>query len=278
MTSICYMSDLHLEMCEPVRDPFDDSDMLVLAGDIWGAPHLSPRRTDADARKRRRLAERLAAEAVERYDGRVVYVPGNHEYYGGEVSQCDDWLDAFAARFGITRLRAGQAVEIAGLRIVGDTLWSDFDRGSAQAMEIIGQSMNDYHHMITAPDGGYWTPEHAFEHHHDALAKLTASLAESDAPTVVVTHHCPSWRCHNTARYGPEMAPGYCTDLESLIIDNPQIRYWFCGHTHERGLIGIGETMIAMNARGYDFGRRHPYTDARALEWRPRSVRVDIQR
>jgi hypothetical protein len=48
------------------------------------------------------------------------------------------------------------------------------------------------------------------------------------------------------------MNGGYSSDLESFIIDRPQIKLWTHGHTHHNFDYMIGSTRIVCNPRGYE--------------------------
>jgi hypothetical protein len=48
------------------------------------------------------------------------------------------------------------------------------------------------------------------------------------------------------------MNPGYVSNLEDFILDNPKIKAWICGHSHRRLDAMIGSTNIIMNCRGYN--------------------------
>ena len=48
------------------------------------------------------------------------------------------------------------------------------------------------------------------------------------------------------------MNGGYSSDLSEFILDNPQIKLWTHGHTHEDFDYMIGSTRIVCNPRGYD--------------------------
>jgi hypothetical protein len=43
----------------------------------------------------------------------------------------------------------------------------------------------------------------------------------------------------------------YVSDLDDLIFDNPQIKYWSHGHTHESVDYMIGDCRVVCNPRGY---------------------------
>ena len=47
------------------------------------------------------------------------------------------------------------------------------------------------------------------------------------------------------------MNGGYHSDLSEFILDNPQIKLWTHGHTHEDFDYMIGSTRVVCNPRGY---------------------------
>src|SRR5687768_17337023 len=99
------LSDLHCEF-EPYSPPPAAADVVVLAGDIhhatkgldWAAGHF-PGQT-------------------------VVYVAGNHEYYGESLPKLTQQLRERAAELGIAFLE-NDAITIGGVRFLGCTLWTD---------------------------------------------------------------------------------------------------------------------------------------------------------
>ena len=66
------LSDLHLSF-EPFRRPINDADVVILAGDI--------------ARPREAVAWALG------FDKPVLYVAGNHEFYGGSIDAASAELE-----------------------------------------------------------------------------------------------------------------------------------------------------------------------------------------
>ncbi len=101
------LSDLHLEF-GPVELPRVEADVVVLAGDVHKG-----RRGLAWAR------ERFAATPV-------VYVLGNHEYYGEALPRLREKLEGEAAGSSV-HLLENRAVEIGGVTFLGCTLWTDFE-------------------------------------------------------------------------------------------------------------------------------------------------------
>jgi len=86
------------------------------------------------------------------------------------------------------------------------------------------------------------------------LAYLKLMLeGKHDTKFVVVGHHAPS-KLSTHPRYKNEeiMNGGYSSDLSAFILNNPQIKLWTHGHTHEDFDYMLGSTRIVCNPRGYD--------------------------
>jgi 3',5'-cyclic AMP phosphodiesterase CpdA len=229
------LSDLHLEF-QRWAPPAAPADVVVLAGDIhagaegfrWARDHFP--------------------------DGEIVYVPGNHEYYGAVMSDMQALMRREAQRFGIHLLDPG-AVEIAGVRFLGATLWTDFeldgrdDASIARAMAIAQTAMSDYH-VIRARHGGALSPDETCELHHRHVDWLAGALARPhDDPTVVVTHHLPHPDSIHEKYRGDPLNACFASDLSTLV--RTPVSLWIHGHTHESTDYVVNGTRVVCNPRGY---------------------------
>ena len=103
-------------------------------------------------------------------------------------------------------------------------------------------------------DVSTFSPQDAFDDHKKMLAYLKVMLeGKHTEKFVVVGHHAPS-KLSTHPRYKNEeiMNGGYSSDLSAFILDNPQIKLWTHGHTHEDFDYMLGSTRIVCNPRGYD--------------------------
>src|SRR5581483_10435921 len=98
------LSDLHLSV-SPLALPQTDADLVVLAGDI--------------ARPKEAIAWASG------FPQPVLYVAGNHEFYGGSISGTVAELKRLSAGSNIHVLD-DDSVTIEGVRFLGTTLWTDF--------------------------------------------------------------------------------------------------------------------------------------------------------
>src|SRR6185295_17256642 len=170
------LSDLHLGF-SGFDLPENDADAVILAGDI-----ARPREAVAWAR---------------RFDKPVLYVPGNHEFYGSSLEGATCELRSHATGTRIHVLDNDEVV-VGNVRFLGTTLWTDFDlfgddmRGAAMAE---AQSlMRDFSRIrIGESDDRVFSPEDAAALFERDARWLDGKLdTRHDGPTVVITHHAPS--------------------------------------------------------------------------------------
>jgi Icc-related predicted phosphoesterase len=238
VTAILVLSDLHLEN-RPywgLPEKLPAFDVAVFAGDIAETP--------------RAAVEMLAAAPA--LAGRpVVYVPGNHEFFSGDIDA--RIVDGKAAAEGTNvRLLDREAVAIAGARFVGAILWTDFvlkgDAARARAMEVAEAGM--YDHRLIRAGGEAFTPRHALARHRADLAFIEAELASPfDGPTVVVTHHAPHARSIHPKYAHTFLSAAFASDL-TAVIERGRPDLWLHGHTHASSDYRVGETRVVCNPKG----------------------------
>lgn len=228
------LSDLHLEHA-PFAIPDVDADVVVLAGDIapgtagidWAARQL-PGRT-------------------------VLYVAGNHEFYGHDLPGLTDRLRA-AARGSTIHVLENDAVVIDGVRFLGCSLWSDFDHAGienrANSMALCERLINDYK-QIRSSEGRRLLARDTRDLHVASRAWLATCLADAhDGPTVVVTHHAPLVRRREAANAVLDaIAGGFASDLTELM--GTGVALWVFGHTHRCIDTDVHGTRVLSNQRGY---------------------------
>ena len=241
------LSVLHLGL-GALEIPRNDADAVILAGDIAHA-----------------------AEAVSWASGfskPVIYVPGNHEFYGGSIAGVADELKQRCAGTNIRVLDNDQVV-IDGVRFLGTTLWTDFMLfgDGEQRAEAVRQAlgfMRDFS-RIRAGDAaqGLFTPADSAALFALQSAWLEHSLAQAHAgPTVVVTHHAPSRRSIHPRFADSLLNACFVSDAEHL-IDGGRARLWVHGHTHDSFDYALNGARIVCNPRGYakDGANENPLFD-----------------
>jgi Icc-related predicted phosphoesterase len=96
-----------------------------------------------------------------------------------------------------------------------------------------------------------FTPEDTVQDHKKMLEYINVT-SEPLGKYVVVGHHAPS-KASTHPRYQTEVIVNgaYSSRLDQFILDNPQIKLWTHGHTHEEFDYMIGTTRVVCNPRGY---------------------------
>jgi predicted phosphodiesterase len=226
------LSDLHLSL-GPLALPKTDADVVVLAGDI--------------ARPKEAIAWASA------FAQPVLYVPGNHEFYGGSIAGTVAELKRLSADSNIHVLDDDQ-VAIEGVRFLGTTLWTDFmlfgqGERRAAAMQAAKRFMRDFSRIRLGESR--FTPEASAALFARHAAWLAAKLAQPHAgPTVVITHHAPSRKSIHPRFANSPLNACFVSDAEHL-IDGRRAGLWIHGHTHDSFDYVVNGTRVLCNPRGY---------------------------
>jgi predicted phosphodiesterase len=230
------LSDLHLEHSQrhpPFELPPTPADVVVLAGDIdngtraieW-AEHTFPDKT-------------------------VLYVPGNHEFYGSELSETAAALQERARRSQNVHVLDNKELIVDGVRFLGTTLWTDFALlGTEPKENIFREARNyvlDFRKIRMAND--FLTPQQTIGLHQHALLFLHKRLQQPfSGQTVIVTHHAPHPGSVHPRWAGNLCNPAFVSDLTRLM---GQSRLWIHGHTHDSFDYRVNGTRVLANPMGY---------------------------
>lgn len=246
-------SDLHLEFAQ-ARDHFRvpedlEFDVAILAGDI----HKHSEGIDWAAKE---------------FSGRpVIYVSGNHEAYGTSLAslmprlhrRAKDCGTVFIEDDGVTTdsvsVLDNRSVVISGVRFLGSTLWTDFRLFGSSAADVDAAMraaravMTDFDGRVRLDDRLEFTPADSVRLFKASSAWLAQELATPfTGPTVVVTHHLPSF-ASVAERYRTDLvSAGFASHLDELV---EQADIWIHGHTHCSFDYRLGGCRVICNPRGY---------------------------
>ena len=73
----------------------------------------------------------------------VVFVPGNHEYYGSSLGACHEVFESLGQRIANLHVLRRSSVEIVGRRFVGASLW--FTQREDEEHSQLENRLNDFH-------------------------------------------------------------------------------------------------------------------------------------
>jgi predicted phosphodiesterase len=229
------LSDLHLEHA-PFSVPEVDADVVVLAGDI--APGT------------------VGIEWMQRHiEGRpILYVAGNHEFYGHDLPGLTSRLRDAASGSTINILE-NDGIVIDGVRFLGCSLWSDFEFAGAEnranTMRVCERLVNEYKQIRASDPDRPLRAQDTRDLHVASRAWLaTALAAPHDGPTVVITHHAPLVRQRPENPLLAAVGGAFASDLSEL-MDGDRAGLWIFGHIHRVVDTEVNGTRVLSNQRGY---------------------------
>ena len=263
------LSDLHVEFRPFTPNPVAvaAADVVVLAGDIYPG------------------VEGIVWARKSFSDKPIIYVAGNHEFYGRHWDKLLDQLRETAAKQSVHFLE-NDAVTIEGVRFLGATLWTDFDyfgrSRRSQCMREVETFLNDYDTIkaetlkpervatiLGMHDGKKgpvrWsrklTAAHTLERHQASRAWLASELQKEGCgdpgKTVVVTHHYPNKLSTAPRFIDDPVTAGFGSVLPPDMLLNAGL--WIHGHTHDSCDYRIGDSKpsvrVICNPRGYPLGQ-----------------------
>ena len=226
-------NDWNLDL--PAADAYD---VVILAGDIH-------------------TQGRAIAWATKTFQNKyIIYVIGNHEFYGAHISKMMMQLHEEAKAFPNVYLLDNSSAVIGGVRFIGCTLWTDF-KLHGDSMESVGRCMNDARECMpdfrvirSGDTGKMLTPMDTVAMHQSSVAALRDELAKPfDGKTVVITHHMPSMRSVASRYIKDPVSAAFASSLDEIIalVDG----LWIHGHTHDSFDYQIDRCRVICNPRGY---------------------------
>lgn len=241
-------SDIHFEFHRDEPDwlpPLPEEseiDVLVLAGDIG---------TYTEAIK--------GIERILNYYVRVpiIYIAGNHEFYGFEIRQAFANLRTTYASHPRVHFMEQDSIELNGYRILGCTLWTGFDCLDEKARKdllLVGQHyLNDFKVIKLIQNGQKTklTPTDMSNMYQQSRQWLESQLKDTDTEKTIVITHFPPGRIYRHMLIREEMVSAYfqanCQDL----IDAYQPALWLYGHNHYSRVDHSCKTLLVSNQFGY---------------------------
>lgn len=197
---------------------------------------------------------------------KVVFTPGNHEYYGSQME--DLYL-----QYKEVQLELGPVVDnnlvilasswtvIDNVVFVGDTLWTDCNSQDTAIMNVVQGGMNDYRYIYNSLGKPITANTTIDKHYNQAkyifkVLKNTEELKVKEGLKVaVVTHHSPLKPINGADLLSYAF---HCTDIEDRLEVSKYVPdYWISGHIHLSGCckreFEHGACEFISNQRGYSF-------------------------
>jgi len=166
----------------------------------------------------------------------IIYVCGNHEYYGATRGLVNQTLNKLGYRYKNFHWLNNSTVEIDGVRFLGSTMWFQDRPDNFMYQDLL----NDFYCIR-----GF--KKWIYSENKKAISFFDNNVKEGD---VVITHHAPcslsisnGFRSSDTNRF-------YVCDMSELIYQKKP-SYWIHGHMHQAVSYGLYNTRVESNPFGY---------------------------
>lgn len=233
------MSDLHIRPWDELGY-LDDADIYIVCGDVdsgtYGCSFIDWRFTNKE----------------------VVYIPGNHEFYGEEYFSLGNSLKNYKWE----NIKAGGCFnnqvyynKKRKIRFICSLLWSDcsslpllFNNKDPFDILKLEKSINDFRQIKYGEE--IFSVKIMTQLHIEAKEFLLKEIMTPyEGKTVVVTHFPPSLRSLEEKHSRDPISAYFMNELPEEYFEG--VNYWICGHTHWRHEYKIGNCTVINNARGY---------------------------
>ncbi len=227
-------SDLHLEFLEELPTlKLPPVDLVILAGDI----HIGVQGI--------RWAKQTFGDVPA-----VVYVMGNHEFYGGDLIETIAQARVEAAGSNV-HLLENDCLELTDVTILGCTLWTDFRLLREDHQNFCKRRartfMTDYSAINLS-----WRkadPDDTQRVSEASRQWLSQQIQKAKKPTIVVTHHGPIIQTLNPDYDLDEITANFNNNYTDLLLS--PVKLWVWGHTHHcADFVHKGIRFIS-NQKGY---------------------------
>ena len=224
---LAVLSDTHGRPYAEVR-PTQPADVLVLAGDV------------GSVFERGEPVAAFVAAACRDF-GTVVYVPGNHEFYGGSLEEGGARLRALAAQHPNLHVLQRGCLLQDGVCFLGAVLWTGTGDEGYEA------GCNDF----VCIDGLRGVRDTQRLHREDLcfLWQEAARARRAGHRVVIVTHHAPVQRGTSHPMYAPSDHVACRLDEEEAFQDCCDL--WVHGHTHYSHQQTLRGVRVVANQHGY---------------------------
>jgi predicted phosphodiesterase len=227
------LSDLHLEFA-PFVPSNTNADVVILAGDIHPGVKAIP----------------WIKESFP--ESQVVYVPGNHEYYGQAIPKHTLKLKETSYGSNIHLLENDHLI-LGQVVFLGCTLWTDFELfGNPRiAGYYASESMYDYKKIRVSPDYRKLRSLDTVGLHYRSQRWLEREFDRFKGyKIVVVTHHAPSARSLREGKENDIQSAASASHMDDFVKQSGA-SIWVHGHMHISRDYFIGDTHILCNPKGY---------------------------
>lgn len=239
-----FLSDLHLEYHRDGGKDFikiqadKGYDVLVLAGDINSYSSIG--KTLVEFRKT--VGSRP-----------IIYVPGNHEYWGTDPDKLWEMLEMCSENDKNLHILDNKKINIDGVDFVGSTLWF-FHSG---VMSNVDFEFSDF---IKIKGLETWVGKQA----QKSYSFLKENISEG---SIVVSHHLPHPESVHWKYQGDTQNRYFLHNVEHL-IKSIRPKLWHHGHTHDSFDYFVDSTRVICNPLGnVNFSLNHSFNAGLTIDF-----------
>jgi len=228
------ISDIHLDFFKDSGEDFirtwvPEGEVLILAGDAGEYSWW---------KNKGRLMDALC-----RKYGHVLYIAGNHDYYGSSLEEGDACFREVEDRIQNLHFLERETLEFGGVKFAGCSLWFKDDPMGV----FYEKMMSDFSNIR---DFKPWI------YHRNALSQTF--LKELQDIDVVITHHMPTQLSVHERYVNDPCNRFFLCEMDNVILDL-QPKFWIHGHTHLPCNYSLGNTRVVCNPLGYPNENPGPY-------------------
>jgi predicted phosphodiesterase len=228
------ISDTHYEFgFRPETTIYRGESALVIAGDFHKGSYATML---------------YLRDYFDNYPVPIIYLPGNHEYYGESIRSFDASLKLFNMP-NFHYLNPG-TVKIKDVTFIAATGWTNFRKDRIAQMACASR-INDFR----AIQG--WNTDLCSLKHTEHFKYIMDAYALVEGKKVIVTHFLPAVECIDAEYQGPDLINYYFANDYGDYISNLKDTTWLFGHTHSYVDLMIGDTRMV--ARPYGYTNRNDY-------------------
>jgi len=231
-------------------------DVLILAGDI------------SQVSRHEAFAKAKMAQLAGYYK-KVLYVPGNHEYFGSSFLEVDRFLETWDDDPNLANviiLQDGETYTYENQLFYGGTMWYPSGDENGAWDTYLKRDMRDFN-VISGHEPEVYRRHQKFI---DGLAKLPKG-------TVVISHHsCTPDSIHPQFK-GSDINPFFCYDVRPHLNEGNMPKLWIHGHTHNHFDYMCGEMKVYCNPHGYSNEGENPQFFNLAVLDIPESAAVELK-
>lgn len=226
------LSDLHLEFHNFELIKPDNTDILILTGDIGSPLNLD--------------YINFINKSAELYK-LVFIIKGNHECYDLTIHDTSEKIRNICNKYNNVIYLDNQTFDINNnIRILGTTLWSNIKDNEKIN---IATSIADFKRILD------WSIEKHNYNHIQSITYIKYEIEKAKKENkrlIIISHHAPYLinTSHNEHR-GSMLTSAFATDLSKLI--SSPIVAWCYGHTHYSNRQKVNGVLLLSNQKGYNY-------------------------